>query len=284
MLFNTLFSHRLILTVSILIQPSVIASIRKTVVTPTDIIHTTASCNQITLRSCPEDIQKLVDPGSNETIVSWYPPTLHATICTVEETVQIGDRSRQEYEYEYEYYEEYPYSGNEGVYETLRQAVFPLGTTVLSYLFHNIDGDEKVYCNFTVNVIGSCPEDKTNDPYPLTWSETEVDQVVQSGEKCPPYLGTVGPRGTRQCIEDPESGAVWQNVTVNDCIGDEDINAVLTELSQIEVTEDNVGQVSYDLAQITNRSNEISATELEAVSVVLESIVDVQSPSPEVRE
>ncbi|XP_072026108.1 adhesion G-protein coupled receptor G4-like [Amphiura filiformis] len=540
MLFRTSPSHQVFLTVSIVIyaiHPAVVVAIGTTALTQTEITPTPVSCDPITLRSCPGDVQKLIVPGSDGLSVSWDPPTLEATNCTVEET-----QSHQSGEF------------------------LSPGTTTVSYLFHNIDGDENVYCNFTVNVTiaqckqdefqcftsgrcipaaggyndsgqvcdsfpdcpdwsdenqpncqnfeeacieyvayhdallfscgvngftltpmisgteaprmkrqgvtpqiwkfttgnqqntyisrvaidisflyeyvigdgfffetgeieirittskslhdltaytamsdsdgymegygsrytsfyddqspgqsqsvyyselrqplqvmsneevtislaykpdplnepstpislyapcpfcvevhavtfntsscegdafltcmdnytawslayneipfcvreevahilmdvygnqcpGSCPVHETNDPYLLTWSETEVDQVAESEEKCPPYFGTVGPRGTRQCIEDPVSGAVWQNVTVNDCIGDEDINAVLIQLSQITVTEDNVAQVSHDLAKITNRSGEISATELEAVSVVLESIVDVQSASPEV--
>ena len=48
------------------------------------------------------------------------------------------------------------------------------------------------------------------------------------------------------------------------------------------VTNDNVTQVASDLAEVTNDTTNVNATGLEAVAMVLENIVDVQSPSPEV--
>ncbi|XP_072025988.1 uncharacterized protein [Amphiura filiformis] len=132
--------------------------------------------------------------------------------------------------------------------------------------------------------IGSCPEDETNDPYPLTWPQTQVNQVAESTEKCPEYSGTVGPRGTRECKGDLVSAPQWQDVVINECFGDdsEEINTVLAEISQNTVTKDNVTQVSSDLAEATNNTGEINATGLEAVALALESITNVESPSPEV--
>ncbi|XP_072016526.1 adhesion G-protein coupled receptor G6-like [Amphiura filiformis] len=131
-----------------------------------------------------------------------------------------------------------------------------------------------------------CQEDETNDPYPLTWPQTKVGHVAESTERCPEYSGTVGPRGSRQCkdIGDLISAPKWQDLVINDCFGDDSnqINEVLTELSQNTVTQDNVTQISSDLAEATNITSAISATGLEAVAMTLESIINVQSPSPEV--
>ncbi|XP_072051658.1 uncharacterized protein [Amphiura filiformis] len=109
------------------------------------------------------------------------------------------------------------------------------------------------------------------------------DRVDVDASTNRPTLGIpTGPRDTKQCIGVLVSGALWQNATVNDCIGREDNNTLLIELSQSVVTHDNVTQIGYVLAQLTNRTISINARGLEAVALTLESIVDVQSPSPEV--
>ena len=48
------------------------------------------------------------------------------------------------------------------------------------------------------------------------------------------------------------------------------------------VTKENVTEVASDLAEVTNDTTNVNATGLDAVALALESIVDVQSPSPEV--
>ena len=53
-------------------------------------------------------------------------------------------------------------------------------------------------------------------------------------------------------------------------------------LFQKTVTNENVTQVASDLAEVTNDTTNVNATGLEAIALTLESIVDVQSSSPEV--
>ena len=53
-------------------------------------------------------------------------------------------------------------------------------------------------------------------------------------------------------------------------------------LFQDTVTNENVTQVAADLAEVTNDTTNVNATGLEAIALALESIVDVQSSSPEV--
>ncbi|XP_072047960.1 uncharacterized protein [Amphiura filiformis] len=65
-------------------------------------------------------------------------------------------------------------------------------------------------------------------------------------------------------------------------VAGEDINTVLTELSENTVTKENVTQFSYDLAEATNITEDINAAGLKAVALALESIIGVDLPSPEV--
>ncbi len=50
---------------------------------------------------------------------------------------------------------------------------------------------------------------------------------------------------------------------------------------KMPVTKENVTQVSSDLAEATNMTG-VNATGLEGIALTLESIIDVQSPTPEV--
>ena len=43
---------------------------------------------------------------------------------------------------------------------------------------------------------------------------------------------------------------------------------------------DNVAEVAYDLAQVTNDTQNINSTGLEAIALNLESIVGVELPAP----
>ncbi|XP_071811588.1 uncharacterized protein [Apostichopus japonicus] len=122
----------------------------------------------------------------------------------------------------------------------------------------------------------------------LTFLQTNIGTIAESQEKCPSYSTVAGvARATARCEGDLVSASYWGVPAIKNCFegaGMDDNDAlddIATFVVSNPVTEDNVTEVSRDVADATNATS-LSSQDLVQVALILEEIVNVRSPSPEV--
>ncbi|KAJ8024664.1 Adhesion G-protein coupled receptor G4 [Holothuria leucospilota] len=132
----------------------------------------------------------------------------------------------------------------------------------------------------------------------LTFEKTNIGVNASSKELCPshsPYAGM--PLASRRCEGDLRSPSFWQDVVVFDCFKgdkldclDKDENSddscveqLFNFLKKEPVTDENVVEISEILAEVTEKEA-LDKDDLIRVLEILELIVQVNSPSPEVTQ
>ncbi|XP_006823512.2 uncharacterized protein LOC102803475, partial [Saccoglossus kowalevskii] len=101
----------------------------------------------------------------------------------------------------------------------------------------------------TVFTEAYCPAEKFNG---FTWPETIAGQQAESLERCPADKQYRGQEmASRKCAGNFTIGALWEEVDEQDCGKDSNINLVLEQLSEVEITDDNVKRVADELCDLT---------------------------------
>ncbi|XP_038060762.1 uncharacterized protein LOC119731635 [Patiria miniata] len=117
----------------------------------------------------------------------------------------------------------------------------------------------------------------------LRFPQAKVGQTVHSVERCPEITAKAGmPRGTRDCAGNILSEAIWLGPVLLDCLDGENANALLEELSQVNVTSENVPEIADQTVVLTSNHSQIDASGIMATADILEKIVNVGTPSTEV--
>ncbi|XP_038051809.1 uncharacterized protein LOC119724704 [Patiria miniata] len=141
-------------------------------------------------------------------------------------------------------------------------------------------------CSFSVQVIGFCPANTTNDALHgrLMWLATRRGTTAESFERCPLMTSKAGdPLAVRNCsVVPPPDYFQWGNHVPQSC-GEERNEVTLEDATVIDVSPGNVNEVVEFLANETSESTE-SAEDVEAVSTILMNIVGAGSGDTEVTE
>lgn len=136
--------------------------------------------------------------------------------------------------------------------------------------------------------ISFCEMEVLNDTLAgtLTFARVSIGQTAMSKELCSVYSPMAGePRASRACSGDFVAPSRWEEPVIHNCFegetDDSGINDLMKYLESNPVTDENVTEVSRDLADATEMTD-LSSEDLVSVAELLEIITGVQSPSPEV--
>ncbi|XP_022084125.1 uncharacterized protein LOC110975718 [Acanthaster planci] len=133
----------------------------------------------------------------------------------------------------------------------------------------------------TVVSLSSCPVEVIEIAgRDVTFPQTRVGQNVELLEECI----VTGKKGviliSRTCEGDFTQNAHWLEPVLGSC--NVNVTGQLDDLKQINVTSDNVEEVAESLYSITSNSSPIDDEALSSVADVLDNILHVRDPSPEV--
>ncbi|XP_071943652.1 adhesion G-protein coupled receptor G7-like [Antedon mediterranea] len=114
-----------------------------------------------------------------------------------------------------------------------------------------------------------------------TFPDTLVGHTTGSEEKCDVTKKDYGePAAYWTCIGDWLSTAMWYSIPeISNCSGIATAEDILARIIAINVTENNVEEVSVAVYNITLRTDEITSSALESTAVILQDIVSVNSNS-----
>ncbi|XP_071962407.1 uncharacterized protein [Antedon mediterranea] len=129
----------------------------------------------------------------------------------------------------------------------------------------------------------SCYEDVYDGLY--AFPETQVDTIANSEETCDESkVNYLLPIATRACGGDGFSPAEWEDPAQTDCGPDATAEQLLDRIVMMNVTMENVEEVSNDVEEITSNTEEITVNALESTAEVLEEISQTGSNSTEVTD
>ncbi|XP_071810522.1 uncharacterized protein [Asterias amurensis] len=208
----------------------------------------------------PTETRRDIYDGRNHTIVTWADPIAAGgnPSCTVD-------------------FQCYPQSGSR----------FPIGrSTVRCTALGESICSCNDSCEFDVSVTAWCPD----DIYILmsggfvTFEATQPSSSQNSVEECTVTddPSTMTPRASRECSGSAETGAFWSDPVFVECYEKPSVNDYLDNLSEQQVTEDNVAEVSLALMALTNKTSSIDSKGISSTASVLDNIISIGSPSPQV--
>ncbi|XP_072025661.1 uncharacterized protein [Amphiura filiformis] len=128
----------------------------------------------------------------------------------------------------------------------------------------------------------TCFESEWKSSYgPVIFPTSLVGEIVFSLEDCPWYTRNDGePIAYAECSSDFVSPAVL--VPSNNCGGNLTIDEQLAKLEALTVTPSNLQEVTREVEQLTSESNQVQADGVASVANILEQVVTLNSPDPEI--
>ncbi|XP_033122282.1 uncharacterized protein LOC117121255, partial [Anneissia japonica] len=115
-----------------------------------------------------------------------------------------------------------------------------------------------------------------------TFPDARVGETVDSEDLCDKNtVHYLLPRATRTCDGDGFSAAKWNTPVMADCENDVTTEQQLERLNMINITIDNVEDVSNSVQEITSNTEEITVEALEYTADILTDILQTNSNSSE---
>ncbi|XP_033125126.1 uncharacterized protein LOC117123351, partial [Anneissia japonica] len=115
-----------------------------------------------------------------------------------------------------------------------------------------------------------------------TFPDARVGETVDSEEFCDKNkVHYLLPRATRTCDGDGFSAAKWNTPVMTDCGNDVTTEQQLERINMINVTIDNVEDVSNNVQDITSNTEGITVEALEYTAEILTEILQTNSNSSE---
>ncbi len=151
-----------------------------------------------------------------------------------------------------------------------------------------LEGISLVPENITVLNLGTCVQSSVvTASGNLTFPQTRIGQTAVTAEQCPLLTFRAGmPRATRECVGDLTFEAEWLEPVITDCSEGGDVNFLLGDLANVEVTPENVDELAKETAKLSSNYSGIDETGIMAIAEILNNIamaaMDLMNPSPEV--
>ncbi|XP_071959935.1 uncharacterized protein [Antedon mediterranea] len=143
-----------------------------------------------------------------------------------------------------------------------------------------LEGYETDPESVVVTSISSCVgEDIVIDGTLYTFEDAPLGVTADSLQDCPLYSdqGKTVSLATRYCGGDFVSGALWESIVITDCyIGTTSMQIQM--IDEIEVTEENGGDVAEALAEVTSNTEDLDEEAVDTIADILEDIVDLEMP------
>ncbi|XP_033095842.1 adhesion G-protein coupled receptor G7-like isoform X2 [Anneissia japonica] len=149
-----------------------------------------------------------------------------------------------------------------------------------------LDGNNQYICLCVPGWSGNFCETKMcyREVYDdLTFPDAKVGETVDSEDLCDESkTNYLMPRATRTCKG--ESAAMWGDPEINDCGPDATTEQLLERLNSMNVTMENVEEVSNKLEEIISNAKDISVKALQSTAEILMDILQTDTNSTEVTQ